>query len=256
MVGMEKTQLAIILLAGIGSRMKNLTEVTHKSLLQVGTKPVIWYALSSLRKIGVKKLILVVGGRQDQIRRYINTEFPEFEKVYVENPSYQETNTLHSFSLAAPFIKGQSFFRQDGDLIYEPELLYRLMSSGQGINVAFLPKKAGEDLTEYRVSLEKNSHKILRFSKQLKSDESDGIGIGIEFISKKAAAGLAKELALLQGEEFYKLYAEDSYTSYKVKKSVPIAVDCADLLCCEVDTPEDLKIAESKCAAVLKKIQA
>ena len=65
----------VVLAGGTGSRLDPLTRVTNKHLLPVGEKPMVQWAVDSLREAGVQDLILVTGSDHvDDFRRYFGDE--------------------------------------------------------------------------------------------------------------------------------------------------------------------------------------
>ena len=124
---------AIILAAGMGTRLHPLTEATPKSLVEVCGRPMLHHQLESLRRAGISECVLVVGYRADQIRSQIGTDFQGMSISYVNNEIYHRTNNLYSLWLARQQIAGLSDFDGEtllleGDLIFEYELLSALVN--------------------------------------------------------------------------------------------------------------------------------
>ena len=64
---MQIAPLAVYLLAGRGSRLGETTEETPKCLIPINREPLLTRSLRQISKLGVKKVILVVGYRSDDI---------------------------------------------------------------------------------------------------------------------------------------------------------------------------------------------
>jgi len=92
-------KVGIILIAGMGTRLKPYTETTHKCLTQVNGTPIIHNALNKLSNVGVSEVILVVGYLKDQIKGDIGESYNKMEIRYVANDIYKDTNTSHSLLL-------------------------------------------------------------------------------------------------------------------------------------------------------------
>ena len=119
---------AIILAAGMGKRLRPLTESRPKSLVEVHGKAILEHQLESLAKVGITECVLVVGYLSDVVRRYRGTEFRGIELSYVENERYDETNNLYSLSLARREF-GDGIILLEGDLVFETRLLEALLDS-------------------------------------------------------------------------------------------------------------------------------
>ena len=119
---------AILPLAGKGTRLRPLTHTCPKPLLRVANRPVLSYILDQLTEEGVDELICITGHLGGQIEHYLETEYPDFTKHYVEQ--VQQLGTADAIRLAKPFVDGpvliifvDTVFEADLGLIRErPEL--------------------------------------------------------------------------------------------------------------------------------------
>jgi len=73
------TGQAVILAAGESSRFWPLNQ-KHKSLFKIMGRPLIWYTIESLKKAGIKDIIIVQGPKKDieEELKPINPGFTEF----------------------------------------------------------------------------------------------------------------------------------------------------------------------------------
>ena len=77
-----KKNIAIVLCGGKGSRISEITKIIPKSLIKINKKPIIWFVISYLINSGIKKIILPLGYKGNQIRNYIKKEFQHhLEKI-------------------------------------------------------------------------------------------------------------------------------------------------------------------------------
>jgi len=72
---MKKKIIAVVLCGGFGSRISELTTNIPKSLIKIKNKPLIWYAINSLLKSGIKDIILPLGYKGENIRKYVLKNF-------------------------------------------------------------------------------------------------------------------------------------------------------------------------------------
>ena len=66
----ETSIVAIILAGGFGSRMGNLTRYKHKTMLKIGSYPILAHLYTQLRINFIKKIIICSGYKSDGIKRY------------------------------------------------------------------------------------------------------------------------------------------------------------------------------------------
>ena len=95
---------AIIPLAGKGTRVRPHTHSTPKPLLRVANRPVLEYVVDQLVDAGVTELICITGHLSDQIEEYLDREYPDLQKRYVEQ--VEQRGTADAIRLAEPFVSG------------------------------------------------------------------------------------------------------------------------------------------------------
>jgi choline kinase len=144
----SKPCCAVILAAGLGSRLLPLTINIPKTLVDVNNKPILSYSLSSLEKIGVQKVIFVIGHLGTRIHKYVSDKFPYFDSVFVENKKYDHTGSIESLRLALKeFPENHDLILLEADVLFEPLLLQRFITLGRGHNIATLLEKYNSSLS-------------------------------------------------------------------------------------------------------------
>jgi choline kinase len=116
---------AIILAAGLGTRLKNLTTATPKCLIPVGGVTILANSLDVFAQYGITRTSLVIGFAGDKIRNFAKTHWGPMEINYVENAVYEKTNTGYSLYLALQTMTADQFpvLILEGDVFFEPALL-------------------------------------------------------------------------------------------------------------------------------------
>jgi histidinol-phosphate/aromatic aminotransferase/cobyric acid decarboxylase-like protein/choline kinase len=144
---------AIILAAGYGNRMRPLTDNVHKTLLKVGNKTIIERIVDGLVENKINKIIIVTGYRADELRSYLNNRYSKVKFEYVHNPKYMKTNNIYSVALAFnKCVIDDDIILIESDLIYEPEVIARVINSKKP-NVALVDKyRSGMDGTVVNVT--------------------------------------------------------------------------------------------------------
>ena len=91
---------AIILAAGMGRRLGELTNDNTKCMLEVNGTRLINRTLDAIAAVGIKRAILVVGYKAENVKKWVGQSYNGREIVYVENPIYDQTNNIYSLFLA------------------------------------------------------------------------------------------------------------------------------------------------------------
>ena len=130
---------AIILAAGMGKRLGEYTQDNTKCMLEVNGTKLIDRTLACLHDLGVSRVVLVVGYKGDNVRKYVGDSFEGTPVVYVDNPVYDRTNNIYSLYLAKDYLLEEDTLLLESDLIYEPAVVARLLEDPDP-NIALVDK--------------------------------------------------------------------------------------------------------------------
>ena len=115
---------AIILAAGMGRRLGELTSQNTKCMVKVNGVSLIDRLLGQLSRLALNRVVIVVGYKGQELKDYIGQRYAERLKIeYVENPVYDRTNNIYSLALA----KDQ--LQEDDTLLIESDLIFSTASS-------------------------------------------------------------------------------------------------------------------------------
>lgn len=116
---MNKVKRAIIMAAGLGTRMKPVTLETPKPLIKVNGIRMIDTVIDALHKNGIYEIHIVVGYLKDRFSELLK-DFPDVD--IIENPYYDTCNNISSLYVARNYIENSVIL--DGDqIIYNPDIL-------------------------------------------------------------------------------------------------------------------------------------
>jgi len=119
---------AIILAAGVGRRMRPLTNQTHKTLLPIAGTTILSRLLGSLRDCGVRDICMVTGYRSEELTRAVKDQFPDLNVEFVHNPQYEVTNNVFSMALALESISiDDHILLIESDLIVDPRVMEQIV---------------------------------------------------------------------------------------------------------------------------------
>jgi len=108
---------AVILAAGIASRLRPLTDNTPKCLLKVGEKNILELSIENLLSNNLREIIIVTGYLENQIRDFMRVRFPQLNISYIYNKFYSTTNNIYSLWLAKDTVLGDDMLMMDSDIV-------------------------------------------------------------------------------------------------------------------------------------------
>ncbi len=114
---------AIILAAGMGKRLKQLTHDNTKCMVKVNGIPLINRTLAQLEQHHLSRIVIVVGYEGKKLMDHINSLNISTPIVYVENPIYDKTNNIYSLYLARNYLLMEDTLLLESDIIFEDSVL-------------------------------------------------------------------------------------------------------------------------------------
>lgn len=118
---------AIILAAGMGKRLKELTRNNTKCMVEVNGVTLIDRMLHQLERCGLSRIVIVAGYERQRLMDYIGTLGIQTPIVYVENPVYDKTNNIYSLALAKEYLIREDTLLFESDIIFEDAVLDALI---------------------------------------------------------------------------------------------------------------------------------
>lgn len=122
---------AIVLAAGKGSRLGKYTKDNTKCMLEINGQTLIVRLLEQLSRVGVKKVILVVGYKKENLIRHIGNAYKGIDIEYVVNSVYNTTNNIYSLFLAKDYLLKEDTLLIESDLIFEDKIFERLLNDNR-----------------------------------------------------------------------------------------------------------------------------
>jgi len=236
-----KTTAAVILVAGIGSRLRPITDDRPKALVEIGDETILGRAVRLLASYGVRRIVLATGYREDAVREALRNAPVDVE--YCKNPDFDSTQNSVSLALCRAAIGSDAFFKLDGDVVFQRQVLERLDATDTELSVAV---DAGRMLDAEAMKVSVSGSRISTFGKGISLAESAGESIGIERLAAPAARKIfaALQQTIESGETG--LYYEDVYARLIAAGQLQAeAVAVADLAWTEVDDFSDLERARA-----------
>ena len=141
-----KIEKAVILAAGKGTRMRELTADLPKPMIEVRGKPVLQYIVEGLRDAGVRKFLIVVGYRADVVQNFFG-KGSRF-KIDIEYTTQEKQDgTGRVVDLAKDFVANAPFVLAYGDILVDPTNYKRLIDLADNVE-ATTSVTRGEDVSK------------------------------------------------------------------------------------------------------------
>lgn len=232
---------ALILAAGKGSRISELTGGGPKSLLPLGDTTLLGQSLRLFREQGVDEVVVVTGYQRHAIAEYVRKEWPGRAQI-VYNPHFATTNVLYSFWLGLPYVGSEDFLFLHADTVFSGEVLARLVAHpGKDATVFAVDAHPCED-EEMKVKVADGL--VTLVTKQMPHDEAFGEFLGLARIGGATLPALRRNAEELFEEGVMLAFFEHAVQRMIDREGLKVEVcDVSGLPWREVDFPEDYAAA-------------
>jgi choline kinase len=218
--------VGVILAAGLGSRLRPLTDTTPKCLLDVGGAPLLERQLQRLAAAGVSRSVVVVGYLADHIEAHLKRVPPPLPVTLAPNPVYATTGNCLSVLAARQQVGDDGILIIDGDVVLTGDSLSRLLADPAPCSV-LLDRETALGHEEMKALLDADG-RIVQLSKQLEPARCAGESIGVNKVGGEGLRRLWAELTRMQNGDDQGYYEDafqrliDSGTEFR---TVPIGHD-------------------------------
>lgn len=166
---------AVILVAGMGTRLKNLTnDEIPKPFFKVNGISLIERSIEKLISVGIEKIILVTG-HLDYFFENLKEKYPQIETV--KNENYKNTSSMGSFYYAKDLIENDDILLLEGDLIYEKQALIELLSTEEKDTILLTEDKKMTDDYYYEILDKKYIGKLTFDLSEIKGEYGELTGL-------------------------------------------------------------------------------
>ena len=220
--------------------MGSITDTHPKCMTEISSdNTILSRQLKKLVAFGINQVVMTTGYYNSILEEYCSGLHLPIRFTFVNNPVYDKTNYIYSIYCAKDLLKDDDVILMHGDLVFEPLVLEAILKS----DVSCMAVSSTLPLPE----------------KDFKAVIKDGRieKVGIEFFDNAMAAQplykLLKEdwLVWLEAIERFcenddrKCYAENAFNQVSDRCRI-YPVDVRDMLCAEIDTPQDLEVVSAR----------
>jgi len=143
---MSKIEKAVILAAGRGTRMRELTADLPKPMIEVRGKPVLQHIVEGLRDAGICEFLIVVGYRGDTVRNFLGDGSRYNTAIQYATQTVQD-GTGRVVDLARDFVGHSPFVLSYGDILVDPSNYKHVVDLPEHVE-AIITVTRGEDVSK------------------------------------------------------------------------------------------------------------
>lgn len=185
---------AVILAAGRGSRIKDITCGSPKSLLRFGDRTILDLQLDSLFRAGLNDIAIVVGWRSEEIIDHVSRRLAGSpgRVEFISNHEFDLTNNMYSLAQAREWLAGEPFLCINADVLHHPDILFPILDRSEDIAV-LIDREFHEETTKVVIS----GGEVLDLRKDISRDDSSGTFVNMATFSPRGSHELFTRAAAL-----------------------------------------------------------
>ncbi|MBQ8728072.1 MAG: aminotransferase class I/II-fold pyridoxal phosphate-dependent enzyme [Oscillospiraceae bacterium] len=239
---------AVVLAAGMGSRLGKYTENSTKCMVEVNGKSLLERIFDSLRNAGIKKVVIVTGYCAEQLNDHARAIGGDFDITFINNDRYATTNNIYSLFLASEHMSEEDTILFESDLIFDSEIVSELIRCPDP-NVVTVSKF--ENWMDGTVTTFDSENRVTAFIEKSKFNWDNCSSyyktvniykLSKEFFSNWYLPFLKAYIQTCGNNAYYemvlKIIANINDSNLKV-------MDVSDKKWYEIDTPQDLQVAQT-----------
>lgn len=231
---------AIILAAGRGSRMKDLTDDRPKCLIELRGRPLLDWQLAALREAGIEEIAIVTGYRRELLAGRGLAEF--------HNPRWAETQMVSSLACAESWLTAEPCIVSYSDIFYHSTAVQSLMACPAALAVTYDPnwldlwtRRFGNPLLDAESFRLTPSHTLAEIGHRPRAiEEVQGQYMGLLRFTPAGWAEVARIRATLSPEQRDRMHMTGTLQQVIEARRIAIAAIVYEGEWGEVDSAEDL----------------
>ncbi|WP_195415861.1 phosphocholine cytidylyltransferase family protein [Enterocloster citroniae] len=234
---------ALILAAGLGTRLAPITNDKPKSLVPVNGTPILLKQIDNLYKNGVTDITIVSGYKAEILENAVHGLYPEIN--IIQSVNYSTTNNMYSAYMAKDVVGGNKFLMMNADVFYDASVITTLLANKEPNAIV---TDIGTYIQESMKVVEKDG-RIVAISKQVTPEDALGSSIDVyKFSVEGGNAFFAKCTEYIEDKKELKMWSEvalNDILAQIVFKACPLEGRWV-----EIDNHDDLEAAEKLFAEV------
>ena len=233
----------LILNSGLGSRMGVLTSEHPKCMTEISaTETILGRQLRQIAAAGITEVVMTTGLFDSVLVNYCNSLDLPLHFTFVKNPVYDKTNYIYSIYCAREYLD-DDIILMHGDLVFENEVFDQVVNS----DTSCMTVSSTLPLPEKDFKAQIVDGKVMKVGVDIFNDAMEAQAlyklnradwkVWLDKITEFCEAGNTK------------VYAENALNELNGAANIS-ALDVKNLLCSEIDNPEDLAVVTDKLKAI------
>ena len=233
----------VLLLAGIGKRLGEITKHKNKSLIKLLNKPLLGHLLDRLIANNQKEILIIIGHEGKGIVDHIDSNYKGiFDLKIVENNKYKEANNMYSVWCAKEYLKGKEFILCNGDIILNKFILKEIIKSNGKSEIMLDIKNRLSEIDSPGAIIKNN--RIYDLGRHISKNDNGGYAIGLYKFNNALSIAYFNEIEKMLRDYKYNAGFHDPLISlfhnYEVFPTSTNGLSWTD-----IDTKEDISRAEN-----------
>ncbi len=245
---------AIILAAGIGKRLGEISGNRHKCLLEFDGVSLLRRHISLLLQHNNTEILVVTGYREDEIKAELARLNSDIEIQTAFNPDYESGSVISLWTAQAFLESGDDIILMDADVLYDPIILQTLIESKKS-NCFLLDRDFVPGDEPVKICVLGNT--MIDFRKQIASQlqfDFQGESVGFFRFESDIARQLAQQCKIYLDNEQKDAPYEEALRDLLLKSPDSFQFeDVSGLAWIEIDFPEDVKRAQNEILSKIKR---
>ena len=236
---------ALILNSGLGSRMGVLTSEHPKCMTEISIQETILSRqLKQISDAGISDVVITTGYYDDVLVNYCNSLDLPLNYTFVKNPIYDKTNYIYSIYCAREYLE-DDIILMHGDLVFENEVFDKVLASESSC----MTVSSTLPLPEKDFKAQVRDGKVMKVGVDIFDEAMEAQAL-YKLLKNDWKVWLDKIVEFCENDN-RKVYAENALNELNGAANIS-ALDVENLLCAEIDNPEDLAVVSAK----LKEIES
>ena len=227
---------AIILAAGLGTRLGKLTKKYHKSLLSINDESIIERQNKILKSLKIDEIIIVTGHNQN----ILVNELSKYNVNFIYNQNYNITSTTESHYVIKDFLDDE-IVMLCGDVIFEQEIIEDVLKQNNSNDISLLIDTSKIIKDDILVNIEREN--IVNIGKNIPNNKSNATWIGISKFSMNGSKIFKRSIEEVVEEGFLGGEITDVFRHIINKKNIIHAKNFNEKIWYNVNTKEELEKA-------------
>ncbi len=187
---MDKHKMkALILAAGLGTRLAPITQDRPKSLVTVNGIPILMKQIDNLCKNGIYDITVISGYKADILEKTVHNKYPEIR--IIESVNYATTNNMYSAYIGRSAVANHDFLMMNADVFFDASVITELIHF-EAPNA--IVTDIGRYLEESMKVVEKGG-RLIEISKTIAQEDALGVSIDVYKFSAEGGSSFFKKCA-------------------------------------------------------------